>query len=283
MKNLLLRTVTGIVFVSVVVGSIILSDLNITGIPFAVLMVLVALVGTWEYLKMAGVLRHWFQTCVTLVVVATFTITPSLFSFSYLWLLQLCGVLFFLYFTLLCAIELFRKGEKGTSLHNISLYLVPLFWIVLPILLMQLMASESAPLLLALFIFIWLNDTLAYCAGSLFGRHKLCERISPKKTMEGFFIALVLTVAVSVSFAYIGYFMDGIGWNPLQWVGFAFVVVLFGTLGDLVESMFKRACGVKDSGNILPGHGGLLDRFDSVLLAVPVAFLYSAFVYSLLL
>ena len=107
------------------------------------------------------------------------------------------------------------------------------------------------------------------------GRHKLCERISPKKTWEGFLIALVLTVAASVSFRYIGFFTDAISWSPLQWVGFAMVVVLFGTLGDLVESMIKRSCGVKDSGNILPGHGGILDRFDSVLMAVPSAALYA--------
>lgn len=273
MKNLVLRTVTGIIFVAVVVASILLYD--VTEIPFCILMVAVSVVGTWEFLKMAGVLHRWPQTIVTLLVSATLPVFLLMCSEFELLLIFSCGVPFLFFFILLSAIELFRKEDGSSRLQSVALYLISPFWIALPVMLMSILCYDCAELLLALFIIIWLDDTLAYCAGSLFGRHKLCERISPKKTWEGFIIALVLTVAASVSFSYIGFFTDAVSWGPLKWAGFGLVVVLFGTLGDLVESMIKRACGVKDSGNILPGHGGILDRFDSVLMAAPAAVLYA--------
>ena len=186
-----------------------------------------------------------------------------------------CLIPFLFFFIVLFAIELFRKEEGSSRLQAVSMFFIPMLWIGIPVFMMGWMISVNMPSVLALFIIIWLDDTLAYCAGSLFGRHKLCERISPKKTWEGFIIAMVLTVAASVSFSYIGFFTDAVIWSPLKWMGFALVVVLFGTLGDLVESMIKRSCGVKDSGNILPGHGGVLDRFDSILMAVPAAVLYA--------
>lgn len=272
MKNLVLRTVTGILFVAVVVASILLYD--VTSIPFYVLMLVVSVVGTWEFLKMAGVLHRWPQTVLTLIVSATLPVLWAVAEFSFLGLIA-CVVPFLLFFSLLFAMGLFRKEEGSPRLQSVALYLIPPFWIALPVMLMSVLCDDCAELLLALFIIIWLDDTLAYCSGSLFGRHKLCERISPKKTWEGFIIALVLTVAASVSFGYIGYFVDNVHWSPLAWAGFALVVVLFGTLGDLEESMIKRACGVKDSGNILPGHGGILDRFDSVLMAAPAGLLYA--------
>lgn len=278
MKNLVLRTVTGALFVAVVVSSILLYD--VTRIPFYVLMLVVSVVGTCEFLKMAGVLRRWPQTAVTLLVSVTLSVLPLVCSGFALLGILFCGVPFLFFFILLSAIELFRKEDGSSRLQLMALHILSVFWIAIPVMLMGMVFEDCAVFLLALFIIIWLDDTLAYCAGSLFGRHKLCERISPKKTWEGFIIALVLTVAASVSFGYIGYFVDNIHWSPLQWAGFALVVVLFGTLGDLVESMIKRACGVKDSGNILPGHGGILDRFDSVLMAVPAGALY-AYVFAI--
>lgn len=272
MKNLVLRTVTGILFVAVVVASILLHD--VTEIPFYVLMLLVAVLGTWEFLKMSGVLHRWPQTVVTLLLTAVMSVAPMLITRFELLAAFFCLIPFLFFFIVLFAMELFRKEEGNPRLQAVSMYFLPLFWIGIPVCMMGMIFSVYMPRVLALFIIIWLDDTLAYCAGSLFGRHKLCERISPKKTWEGFLIALVLTVAASVSFGYIGFFTESIAWSPLKWVGFALVVVLFGTLGDLVESMIKRSCGVKDSGNILPGHGGILDRFDSVLMAVPAAVLY---------
>lgn len=276
MKNLVLRTITGILFVAVVVASILLHD--VTRIPFYVLMLVVSMVGTWEFLKMAGVLHRWPQTVLTLLVTAVMSVAPMLITGFELLAVFFCLVPFLFFFIVLFAIELFRKEEGGDRLQAVSMFFLPLLWIGIPVFMMGWMIWVNMPSVLALFIIIWLDDTLAYCAGSLFGRHKLCERISPKKTWEGFLIALVLTVVASVSFRYIGFFTDAVVWSTLEWMGFALVVVLFGTLGDLVESMIKRSCGVKDSGNILPGHGGILDRFDSVLMAVPAAMLYGVLV-----
>ena len=127
-------------------------------------------------------------------------------------------------------------------------------------------------LVLAVFIFLWTNDTGAYCTGSLFGRHKLFPRVSPGKSWEGSIGGGVLCLAVSQLLSL---------WLPeltrWEWMGFALTVVLFGTWGDLVESLFKRQLGIKDSGNILPGHGGMLDRFDSSLMAIPAVITYLLF------
>ena len=127
----------------------------------------------------------------------------------------------------------------------------------------------SSYYILAIFVLLWCNDTGAYCTGSLIGRHKLFPRISPGKTWEGSVGGAVLAVAASQVFAH---FVPTL--TALQWAGFAIVVVVFGTWGDLVESLLKRQLGVKDSGNILPGHGGMLDRFDSSLLAIPATVVY---------
>ena len=122
---------------------------------------------------------------------------------------------------------------------------------------------------MAVFIFLWTSDTGAYCFGSLFGKHRLFERISPKKSWEG----SIGGTFVSLLAALIVWYFDR-SLNIPQWLGFALVVVIFGTWGDLVESLLKRQLGIKDSGNILPGHGGLLDRFDSSLLALPAVVIY---------
>ena len=118
-------------------------------------------------------------------------------------------------------------------------------------------------------MFIWVNDSFAYLTGMTFGKHRLFERISPKKSWEGFIGGAVASVVAGYVFSL--FETDLVWW---QWLIFSLLVVVFGTFGDLMESLIKRSVGVKDSGRIIPGHGGLLDRFDSMLLAVPVIFLY---------
>ena len=129
----------------------------------------------------------------------------------------------------------------------------------------------SPVLPLSVFVFLWLNDAGAYCIGSLLGRHKLFPRISPGKSWEGSIGGAVFVLAAAWA---ISYWLDGVMLTTLEWLGLGMVVVVFGTWGDLVESLFKRTLGIKDSGNILPGHGGMLDRFDSALLAIPAAVVY---------
>lgn len=123
--------------------------------------------------------------------------------------------------------------------------------------------------ILAIFIFVWLNDTGAFLVGSQIGKRRLFERISPKKSWEGFWGGLIVVLLASQGFAW---YAPEI--SRIQWLGLAAVVVLFATWGDLTESLLKRTLGVKDSGNLLPGHGGILDRFDSVLMATPAAYIY---------
>ena len=119
------------------------------------------------------------------------------------------------------------------------------------------------------FLLVWVNDTFAYLSGSLFGKHKLFPRISPKKSWEGSIGGGVFSIASSFVFAHYFSFL-----SVWEWAGLALVVVIFGTWGDLTESLMKRQLGIKDSGHILPGHGGMLDRFDSALLAIPAAVVY---------
>lgn len=126
---------------------------------------------------------------------------------------------------------------------------------------------------LLVFVFVWLNDTCAYLIGTAFGRHKMAPCISPLKSWEGFFGGLVVVMAAAVAFA--RYFTELM--SAWQWIAFAAIVVVFATLGDLVESLMKRSFGVKDSGTLLPGHGGLLDRLDSVILAIPAVYLFITF------
>ena len=121
-----------------------------------------------------------------------------------------------------------------------------------------------------------MNDTGAYLCGSLFGKHKLFPRISPGKSWEGSIGGGIIVICVAVLIWYLTdqYGVNDIALNPLEWAGLGLTVVVFGTWGDLVESLFKRTLGIKDSGSILPGHGGMLDRFDSSLLAIPAAVIY---------
>ena len=122
---------------------------------------------------------------------------------------------------------------------------------------------------LAIFVFIWVNDTAAYFFGSLLGKRKLMEHISPKKTVEGFVAGILFTVIASIIFARI--YQD---YSVVFWIGSGVVVAIFGTMGDLFESLIKRTSDVKDSGNLIPGHGGILDRIDSLLIAIPAIYLY---------
>lgn len=135
---------------------------------------------------------------------------------------------------------------------------------------------------LSVFVFLWINDSGAYCCGSLLGRHKLFPRISPGKSWEGSVggVVFVVIAAVLISHFSTMYNMNTLGYSMAEWIGLGVVVAVFGTWGDLIESLLKRTLGIKDSGSILPGHGGMLDRFDSSLLAIPAAVVY---LYSLTL
>lgn len=173
--------------------------------------------------------------------------------------------------------ELYLK--KKNPIGNWAYSMLSQLYVALPFALLNVLAFHNSPetssvtynpiLPLSIFVFIWLSDTGAYCVGSLIGKHRLFERISPKKSWEGSIGGGIFSIASSFAFAHFFPFMQ-----TGEWAGLAIVVVIFGTWGDLTESLMKRQLGIKDSGNILPGHGGMLDRFDSALMAIPAAVVY---------
>lgn len=183
--------------------------------------------------------------------------------------------------------ELYAKSEN--AVNDWAYTMLGQMYVALPLSMINVLAFNAATdgsirfnyiIPLSIFIFLWTNDTGAYCTGSLIGRHKLFPRVSPAKSWEGSIGGAVLVMAASWI---VGTYAMDHGADVLtvpQWLGLGLVVVVFGTWGDLVESLFKRTLGIKDSGTILPGHGGMLDRFDSSLMAMPAAVVY---LYSLTL
>ena len=243
MKNLIIRTITGVIFVAAIVASFLRPE------AMVLLFSIVTGMTIWEF---AGLVNERPG-----VTINRFICTVA-------------GVYFFYAMTYFCS-DLYGGAAK-------SVVFIP--YLVTVVSLLNVLAFTATPnghisfntlLPLSVFVFLWVNDTGAYCVGSLLGRHKLFPRISPGKSWEGCIGGAVFVLAAAYL---IGEYIDMGILNTLQWLGLGLVVVVFGTWGDLVESLFKRTLGIKDSGNILPGHGGMLDRFDSSLLAIPAAVVY---------
>ena len=270
MKNLIIRALTGIIFVVVLISAI-----YIHPIFFLILFCIITGLTLWEF---GGLGKHYenanLQRTVNVLggvylFIATFVYANGLTD----------GKIFlpYLLFIMLTMIaELYYKAPN--PINNWAFTLFAQVYCAGSFSILNFIGAEPGtpgvmsytPLfIMAIFIFVWLDDTGAYLVGSLIGKHKLFERISPKKSWEGFFGGLILSLASSQAFAW---FAPEI--NRMNWLGLAATVVLFGTWGDLIESLLKRTLGVKDSGNVLPGHGGMLDRFDSVMLAVPASYIY---------
>ncbi len=258
MSNFWKRTLSGIVFVALIIFAV-FANYQVTGIIFSIL----AALSVYEFHKNTNQLENvnvnpFIPTIASFVLLLIYVVDRSGSFFS-------CYFIFYLYIFIA---EIFRK--KINPINNIAYTILGQMYIVLPFLLMFLIRINGEIFLLALFVFIWANDTFAYLTGISIGKHKMFPRISPKKSWEGFIGGLVGTLIVAFAFSY----FSETQLNMVEWFGFALIVVIFGTLGDLFESLLKRTIGVKDSGNIMPGHGGLLDRFDSVLLAAPVIYFY---------
>jgi len=178
--------------------------------------------------------------------------------------------------------ELYLKAKD--PVNNWAYTMMSQLYIALPFSLLNVLAFRSNGydiqytylMPLSVFVFLWINDAGAYICGSLLGRHKLFPRISPGKSWEGSIGGGLLVVVAAVLIWYFTeqYDVNDLGLTAYEWAGLGVVVVVFGTWGDLIESLFKRTLGIKDSGNILPGHGGMLDRFDSTLMAVPASVVY---------
>lgn len=288
MKNLILRTITGLAFVAVLVGSIVYSPFT-----FGALFAVVTGLATLEFCnivnKNAGVQTNTFICSLSsillyfaffayscgyanaMLVVPEAVFLPYIVTFIYL-------LVSHLYF------------GRQNALASWAYTMMSQLYVALPFALLNCIAFVPYPMgplgtayiymyPLAVFLFLWSSDTGAYCVGSLLGKkipYKLFPSISPKKSWVGSVGGTLLALGVAVIVAR---FEPSL--TVLQWMGFALVVAVFGTWGDLVESQIKRQLGIKDSGNVLPGHGGFLDRFDSSLLAIPASLVYIYTIWSL--
>jgi len=261
MSESLTRAISGIVYIALLLGATLLSP-----ITFKILFAIFLLIAVHEYCKLAH-LDKKLPFAIAGIGIFLFGIYPVSSAYTNL---LVCAAALFVSIGML--VDLFNN--KPTAPRDTLGKMVRLMgYVVIPFLLiikLPFLTTIYNPfVIIGMFIMIWANDTFAYIVGRAIGKNKLFERISPKKTIEGFVGGVVFTVAGAYILSIYYTFL-----TPLQWMGFAAIVAVFGTLGDLVESKLKRVAGVKDSGNIMPGHGGILDRLDSVVFAIPFLFLY---------
>lgn len=280
-KNLLVRTVVGAVYVALMIAGVFVFPL------MAVLLCAVACVCLYEFMSLTSgpsdKVSFGFLTAVTLTqfsLILQFGIRKSSFFYNAAIntltnFVVMIPAMLMLLLVLLAIVELFRK--RPMPLEHIGASVFSYVWIVIPLGFLAVMTRLSPQIVLAFFLMVWAYDTFAYLGGSLYGRNKMCVHISPKKTWEGSVTGLFFTIVMAIILPSIRFFGQ-LHASLWQWVVLAIIVVVVGTCGDLLESLFKRRADVKDSGKIMPGHGGMLDRFDSMLLAAVPALLYALLV-----
>lgn len=265
MSNFWLRLITGTVFVIVLALAI------MTGVSTsAALFFIASIIGCGEYLsilekgKKPTPIKFWSFLSITVVHVTFYLVSADLAPPKVL----LAAIPVFMTMAL---VELFNKKPEGIT--RIAHAFMGTIWIGVPFAALSFLGTINGLyngwLVLGFFILLWVNDTGAYLTGRSFGKHKLAPSISPGKTIEGFIGGVLLALVAAY---FMADFVDAL--TQTQWLVVALIIGVFSNAGDLVESLLKRSCGVKDSGNILPGHGGILDRFDGILLAVPVILAY---------
>lgn len=284
-KNLIVRTITGVLFVAIMVAGF------LNPRAMVLLFAIITALTLWEYTglvndRVANVSVNRFISTVggvyLFIAVATWRVG---YVDNFVIMVPYILTIIYLFIS-----ELYTKNRD--ALQDWAYTMLGQMYIAMPLSLINIVAFERSadstfitydmfrPL--ALFVLLWANDVGAYCFGSMFGKHKLFPRISPGKTWEGSIGGGIFAVVIA---GVIGWIANGglqistlppqpAMLNLWQWLGLGVVVVVFGTWGDLVESLFKRTIGVKDSGKILPGHGGMMDRFDSSLMAIPASVIY---------
>lgn len=266
MSSFTQRAITAVGFLVVMITGIYISSYSL----FA-LFGLISFLGVWEYQTLVALypfnqhtalLRDkWILSVMGLLVYA-------LIGLVSMHLLPLWVLLFILPIIFLLFIKELFDAKSPNPFVRVSLNITGLLYLVVPLALINTIANENNTFepnrIMGMLLLIWANDTGAYVLGSKIGKTPFFKRISPKKTWEGTISGMITTLILA---AILGFVFNEL--SVVQWYGVAVCVIIFSTLGDLVESMLKRNLGIKDSGTILPGHGGILDRFDALLLVVP--------------
>lgn len=275
MKNFITRTITGILFVTAIVVCF------IDPTAMSALFGLVTGLTVWEFTGLVNA-RPGVSVNRFICTVAGVYFFLAMVGFNSGLTPPTVFIPYLITLVYLFVAELYAKAPD--PVNNWAYTMMSQLYIALPLSLVSVLAFRVTPAgiiythltPLSVFVFLWTNDTGAYCCGSLLGRHKLFPRISPGKSWEGSIGGFIFVAAVAAAIWYVTeqHGMNDLRLSLAQWIGLGLVVAVFGTWGDLVESLFKRTLGIKDSGNILPGHGGMLDRFDSSLLAIPAAVIY---------
>lgn len=281
MKNFITRAITGILFVAVVITCFLK--------PQAMVLFFALITGMtiWEFTGLVNEretvsVNRFICTVAGVYLFFGFSVFCSDFVSSAVFVPYLLTVVY------LFVSGLFTKNED--PINDWAYSMMSQMYIALPFGCLSVLAFRGMPdgtvvfnplLPLSVFVFLWINDTGAYISGSLLGKHKLFPRVSPGKSWEGSIGGAILVLCVAALLAWVdkSRLLEDFGavetyLTTAEWMGLGLVVVIFGTLGDLVESLFKRTLGIKDSGNVLPGHGGMLDRFDSSLMAIPASVIY---------
>lgn len=264
-KKLLVRACSGTIYVGVIIGCILWGDMGV-----ALLGAILAISATIEFEKICQASNNCLYNPELLFdVIAVFLLSISFNPIMPIVPIVLWMIVIIARFIL----ELYRKNKN--PLKSLELSMLTQIYIGLPLASMSAAAFFYAPkMVLLVFIMLWLNDTGAYLVGSLIGKNKLFERISPKKSWEGFFGGLFFNILLAIFFFELFPDFGGKNLNIVEWCAMGIIVTVFGTWGDLIESMIKRHLNIKDSGSIIPGHGGILDRIDSFLLAMPTTLIF---------
>lgn len=271
LKKIAIRALSGLVYCLIIIGCIISGYKGVT-----ILASLLTIWGCLEFTHITGGLTRRNIPAAILDIAACLSLSISLCSG-----LPLENILtnWLAIIMLRLIVEIYLKSDH--PLRHTAHSLMSQIYIGVPMAVMVYIAMNYSPyILLTIFVLMWLNDTGAYLVGCSIGRHKLIERVSPKKTWEGFFGGLIFSMAVSLLiFYFIKPFegMEHIDMSLIFWLSVGAIVSIIGTWGDLIESMIKRDLQIKDSGNLIPGHGGILDRIDSILFVLPAILLFLHF------
>jgi len=266
-KNLVQRTLSGIVYLVVIIGPLFAGK-----VPFGLVFLLIALLALYEFYDMAlasGASPFMLPSLITgaMLFVLAYLVAASVLPYRMLTLAV--PFLLILFLTALYSL-------RPDVIRNTAVSLLGLLYVMLPFASLNFLAFPAVAggaythrIILGILILIWLNDTGAYLVGITIGRHRLFERISPKKSWEGAIGGTLITLAAA------WWMNDVMGLLDTEhWMALALIVSVFGVFGDLTESLFKRSVNMKDSGTLIPGHGGVLDRVDSILFVMPVSLCY---------